>query len=259
MKKSVANSEHYKWGGNCDGWHLLKSESLSVISEKMPPGTSEVLHYHSKSQQVFYILSGEGTFEIEQETVTVGTNESLHIPVKTWHRINNKSNADLTFLVISEPKAQGDRIELLDYSEALKPYIRSLNYEWLEKYFKVEQGDAKSLSNPKQEILDKGGFVWFVRFREQIVGTVSLLKKADGDFELGKMAVSENFHGFGIGNMLIKHCFNKANELGIPKLVLYSNTKLAPAIHLYRKFGFVETELEPGLYERANIKMVKFF
>lgn len=259
MKKSVANAEHYKWGDDCDGWHLLKSESLSVISEKMPPGAREVLHYHSKSQQVFYLLSGEADFEVEDEILTVSANESLHIPAKTWHRIKNKSNADLTFLVISEPKAQGDRIELLDYSDELRPHIKSLNYEWLEKYFKVEPGDAESLTNPKEQIIDKGGFVWFVRFREQIVGTVSLLKKPNGDFELGKMAVSENFHGFGIGNMLIKHCFNTAKKLGIAKLVLYSNTKLAPAIHLYRKFGFVETELEQGLYQRANIKMVKVF
>lgn len=258
MKKSVADSEHYKWGEDCDGWHLLKSGSLSVISEKMPSGTSEILHYHSKSQQVFYILSGEATFEVEGETVNVSANESLHIAPRTWHRIKNESSSEITFLVISEPKAQGDRIELVDYSDALKIHIKTLNYEWLEKYFKVEPGDEKSLSNPKEEIIDKGGFVWFVRFRDAIAGTVSLLKKADDTYEIGKMAVSGNFQGSGIGNMLVKHCVHKAKELGIPKLILYSNTSLGPAIHLYKKFGFEETQLESGLYDRADIKMIKF-
>ena len=40
-------------------------------------------------------------------------------------------------------------------------------------------------------------------------------------------------------------------------LELYSHTKLGSAIHLYRKFGFVETPLPKDcVYERANIRMV---
>ena len=39
MVKSIKNAEHYQWGNACDGWHLLKSETLSVIQEKMPAGT----------------------------------------------------------------------------------------------------------------------------------------------------------------------------------------------------------------------------
>ena len=53
------NAEHYYWGQNCDGWHLLKSDSLSVIQERMPAGTAESRHYHEKSQQLFFVLSGE--------------------------------------------------------------------------------------------------------------------------------------------------------------------------------------------------------
>lgn len=54
--KNTDNAEHYIWGENCDGWHLLKSDSLSVIQEKMPPGTKESLHFHSKAQQVNYTM-----------------------------------------------------------------------------------------------------------------------------------------------------------------------------------------------------------
>lgn len=36
MKISKANAEHYLWGGDCDGWHLVKSQGLSVIHERMP-------------------------------------------------------------------------------------------------------------------------------------------------------------------------------------------------------------------------------
>ena len=71
------------------------------------------------------------------------------------------------------------------------------------------------------------------------------------------MAVTESKQGLGIGNMLIEHCISVAKQKSISRLILYSNTVLSPAIHLYKKYGFEEITLEQGLYERANIKMEK--
>ena len=112
MITSTENAEHYVWGGQCDGWHLLCSDSLSVIQERMPPGAYEQLHYHERAQQLFYILSGIATFEIEGGTKTVIKGQSLHIPGNTKHRILNNANEDLHFLVISEPKSHGDRVNI---------------------------------------------------------------------------------------------------------------------------------------------------
>src|ERR1700749_2717888 len=110
MITSIHNAEHYTWGSQCDGWHLLKSDTLSVIQERMPPGTCEQLHYHERAQQVFFILSGTATFEVEGEGKTVSANQSVHIKPGVKHRILNNSYEDLHFLVISEPKSHGDRV-----------------------------------------------------------------------------------------------------------------------------------------------------
>ncbi|HXD91673.1 MAG TPA: GNAT family N-acetyltransferase [Bacteroidia bacterium] len=257
MIKSIHNAGHYKWGSNCDGWHLLKSDSLSVIQEQMQKDTAEKLHYHQSTQQVFYILSGKAIFEINGKELIISAHESIYVPKRTFHRIFNPHDSDLTFLVISEPDAHNDRIEIVDFSEELKEPIKILNYEWLEKYFRVEEGDVISLSNPKEQIINKGGFIFYAKMNNQIVGTVSLLKETENVFELGKMAVTDNAQGNGIGTMLIEHCLNVARKKSIQKLILYSNTKLEPAIKLYLRYGFTETKLEPGHYERANIKMEK--
>ncbi|HEX8548205.1 MAG TPA: GNAT family N-acetyltransferase [Cytophagaceae bacterium] len=147
------------------------------------------------------------------------------------------------------------RIEIINYSEDLKDYVRLLNYEWLEKYFRVEQGDVIALSNPKEEIIDKGGFIFYAKMNNEIIATASLLKKTDQIFELGKMAVTNAAQGLGIGTMLLEYCINTSRSKGVKKLILYSNTTLGSAIHLYKKYGFYEVELEKGLYERADIKM----
>lgn len=112
MKKSKENSEYYIWGDNCSGWHLVKSDRLSVIEELMPPKTQENKHYHNFSQQFFRILSGTATFEIEDKIIEVEKGIGIHIPPKIKHRIRNDRSEDLKFLVISEPTTRGDRYDI---------------------------------------------------------------------------------------------------------------------------------------------------
>lgn len=78
-----------------------------------------------------------------------------------------------------------------------------------------------------------------------------------GELEFTKMAVEESSKGKGFGNLLMQHCIDKAKQMGSENLILYSNTKLNPAISLYKKFGFEEIPVEKSEYERCNIKMIR--
>jgi ribosomal protein S18 acetylase RimI-like enzyme len=146
-------------------------------------------------------------------------------------------------------------VEIIPFSTDLKEHIKTLNLEWLKKYFKVEPKDEIVLSDPQSEIIDKGGMIFYAKYNNQIVGTVSLIKIDDSTFELSKMAVTDTIQGLGIGKKIMEHCLAVAKREGIQKLILYSNRSLLPAIHLYEKYGFVEIALEDGVYERADIKM----
>lgn len=50
MKINKALAQHYQWGAQCDGWHLVQNRELSVIHERMPAQTAEVNHYHHHAQ-----------------------------------------------------------------------------------------------------------------------------------------------------------------------------------------------------------------
>ncbi len=146
-------------------------------------------------------------------------------------------------------------IRILPFAAPLKEDIKRLNYEWLEKYFVVEPADVVALSNPQEEIIDKGGMIFFAQMNGEVVGTVSLLKKSENIYEVGKMAVTESAQGQGIGRLLLEHCLKIAIEISVEKLILYSNRKLVTALRLYEKYGFVEVSMDTDLYARADIKM----
>lgn len=107
---SVINAEHYLWGDACDGRHLLKREDVSVIQERVPAGSAEVMHYHQVARQFFFILEGQGTLVLTDQSIALGKGEGLEIPPGVPHQFSNLSQSDVLFLVISVPKSQGDRI-----------------------------------------------------------------------------------------------------------------------------------------------------
>ena len=109
---STQNAEHYPWGDGCDGWHLVRQNDLSIIQERVPPGKSERLHYHTKSRQFFYVLEGTAAMEIDGKHVVVKAHEGIEVPPTVPHRLHNDSGVDLIFLVVSAPKSHGDRVDL---------------------------------------------------------------------------------------------------------------------------------------------------
>lgn len=146
-------------------------------------------------------------------------------------------------------------MEIIEYRSEYKEHIKELNFEWLEKYFSVEPSDIVQLSDPENEIINKGGFIYYASVDDKVVGTVTLMKVDNGIYELGKMAVTVKYQGKGIGNKLLAHCITKAKSISAETIILYSNTKLVPAIELYKKYGFVTTTMGITSYERSNIKM----
>lgn len=110
MKISKDNAEHYLWGNQCDGWHLVKNEELSIIHERMPVHTAEVRHYHNHARQFFFVLSGTATMELEGEYITLHAKEGLEVPPLIPHQMMNKSNEEVEFLVVSQPNSRGDRV-----------------------------------------------------------------------------------------------------------------------------------------------------
>jgi mannose-6-phosphate isomerase-like protein (cupin superfamily) len=105
-----SKTEQYSWGNGCSGWHLLQREDCSVIEECVPSGQSEQCHYHTTARQFFYILQGEAVMEIDGSKFILRAQQGIEVPPGVAHQFRNESNIEVRFLVISVPKAHGDRV-----------------------------------------------------------------------------------------------------------------------------------------------------
>src|SRR5688500_8252271 len=131
-------------------------------------------------------------------------------------------------------------LQIVPYKAHHRSTFRELNEAWITRYFKLEEPDRRALNDPEGYIIDKGGFIFMALYDGKVAGTCALIRIDDKVVELAKMAVDDNMQGKGIGYALGKVCIAKAREMGFSTIELLSNTKLSPAIHLYRKLGFVE-------------------
>lgn len=143
---------------------------------------------------------------------------------------------------------------MLEYTSLHQPYFENLNRNWIEQYFWMEPIDVAVLQDPESHIIQKGGAILMANIDNEIAGTVALKYVEPGVYEFTKMALDEKFRGQKIGLALAEAAIEKARTLGAKKIILYSSTKLVPAIRLYRKLGFTEIPVD-GPYQRSDIKM----
>jgi len=147
-------------------------------------------------------------------------------------------------------------LNIIPFESRYSKRFKELNVAWLDKYFYVEPKDTILLDNCEANIIDKGGFIFLAQYLENIVGCFALIKLQNNEYELGKMAVDPNYQGLKIGQALLDFAIDHAKQNGWNKLTLYSNTKLENALYIYKKYGFIEVEIEKNLpYARSDIKM----
>ena len=149
-----------------------------------------------------------------------------------------------------------DKVSYITFENQYARDFASINYKWLEDYFDIEPQDQVVLENPMGEVIEKGGQIFFALVDRMAVGTVALILKEPGTFELVKMGVLSEYKGLKIGKGLIQKAIDYAQKSGMRKIVLETNSKLLPAIALYQKAGFQIVEPDPNTkYKRCDLWM----
>lgn len=86
----------------------------SLAEARLPPGGRTAPHYHPRTEEIYYILSGRGLMRLAEEEREVSPGDAIAIPPGTRHQIENIGSSELTFLCCCAPGYQHDDTILVD-------------------------------------------------------------------------------------------------------------------------------------------------
>ena len=101
---STKELQRYRFPTHINDLVMDRSEALAseVFVVVIEPGGAPPLHQHDDTEQIFYVLEGQGRLEIgeKNERFLVKPGDVIRIPIATPHTINNTGTSILRYLVI---------------------------------------------------------------------------------------------------------------------------------------------------------------
>lgn len=82
---------------------LMRAENQTLAEATLAPGQETERHYHAESEELYYLLAGEGEMEVDGERSPVGPGDAIMIPPGAWHQIAATGSEELRFLCCCAP------------------------------------------------------------------------------------------------------------------------------------------------------------
>jgi mannose-6-phosphate isomerase-like protein (cupin superfamily) len=86
----------------------------SLAEARVAPGQTTQPHYHPQTEEIYYILQGQGRMRIDSECRDVGPGDAIAIPPGSPHQITNIGEQTLIFLCCCAPGYEHSDTVLLE-------------------------------------------------------------------------------------------------------------------------------------------------
>lgn len=85
---------------------VIRRQSLAEAT--LAPEAQTDAHFHPGTEEIYYVLSGEGLMAVEHECRKVVPGDAIAIPPGARHQIRNTGSVDLVFLCCCVPAYTDD-------------------------------------------------------------------------------------------------------------------------------------------------------
>ncbi len=86
----------------------------SLAEARLAPGAKTTPHFHPETEEIYYILEGQGMMQIESETKEVRPGDAIAIPPGAKHQLTNTGEATLKLLCCCAPAYEHDDTVLIE-------------------------------------------------------------------------------------------------------------------------------------------------
>ena len=90
------------------------SRGLSLAEATLAPGSRTHRHWHAVSEEIYYVLAGEGVIEIGARVVPVGRGAAVLIPAGVEHCAQNQGDTPFVILCACSPPYQHEDTTLTE-------------------------------------------------------------------------------------------------------------------------------------------------
>ncbi|MCW2977109.1 MAG: hypothetical protein JWM06_2390 [Actinomycetia bacterium] len=86
--------------------HHTEVQSLAEATLEVEQATER--HYHRVTEEIYFVLKGQGKMEVDGETTYVRPGDAVLIPAGAWHQLENNGTSDLRILCCCAPPYSHD-------------------------------------------------------------------------------------------------------------------------------------------------------
>jgi DNA-binding MarR family transcriptional regulator/GNAT superfamily N-acetyltransferase len=213
----------------------LKHQGLLRSERSSSDGRQSFLSLTRKGQAVFHPLESRSNKQVALmlNRLTAGQQKQLLAAMHTIeNNLGDTQRADaLKSPYILRTHQPGDMGWVVHRHGDL--YWREYGYD--ERF---EALVAKIVGNFVEQFDPKRERCWIAERNGEIVGTVFAVKKSPTVCKLRLLLVEPAARGLGIGRRLVAECVRFARAAGYKKMVLWTQSELGAARHLYKDAGF---------------------
>jgi mannose-6-phosphate isomerase-like protein (cupin superfamily) len=86
--------------------HHTGVQSLAEATLEVEQATER--HYHRVTEEIYFVIKGQGKMEVDGETGYMKPGDSVLIPAGAWHQLENNGTSELRILCMCAPPYSHD-------------------------------------------------------------------------------------------------------------------------------------------------------
>jgi DNA-binding MarR family transcriptional regulator/N-acetylglutamate synthase-like GNAT family acetyltransferase len=232
----------------------LEAAELVTVEPNPDDGRSKLVALTLKGQKLIYRLkpiwiSLAGALK---EIFQYGHPDFINILNRMEHQLEQHSIHRLA------TQEERESVVVVDYNPGLAKHFFELEGPWLteEENGSLKEEGGISLSRPDEAHFIEGGFLFYARYKSQIVGFAALKRLDDQSFEFANLFINPIYRNLGVENKLISRCICRCKENEALELWLQTNETIPTHLKIFEEMGFVERAAPEQLKVQEETKKV---